>query len=464
MQNAIVNGGPLKPTLSAQNVNSSERDGQNINQNLLWRHKTRRAGRTLTVGLNSSINNSDGSGSIYAPTTYYRDGLAPFAIVQDQQSSQKTRSFNNTVSASYTEPLSRNKILELNYAYTRNYSESDRQTWLFNPGTGKHDIVSAPQTNSFSNTFVANRAGANFRVQQRKYNFQVGVGVQLSELSTHSYKAQGNKDTTYRQSYTNLFPTANFQYNFSRNKNLRFNYRGRTNQPSISQLQDAPDYSNPLQVTTGNPSLGQEFVNTFNLNYNMFQFTSFKYYSVNLSVSQTSNKIVNSIDSLKINPADLVPRQLIRPVNISGAYNAMLFFVYGAPLKKIKGLNLNFNTMGMYNRDVSLLYKVRNFNHTLMANQSLGFNYNYKDKLDFGLTGALAYNKVSYESNPALNNDYITQTYSFDFSYTFKKNFIVATDFDYYVNSGRAAGYNQSIPMWNASVAKQFLKSKQAEI
>ncbi|TCZ71765.1 outer membrane beta-barrel family protein [Flaviaesturariibacter aridisoli] len=464
VQNAIVNGGPLKPTLSAQNVNSSERDGQNINQNLLWRHKTRRAGRTLTVGLNSSINKSDGNGSIYAPTTYYRDGLAPFAIVQDQQSSQKTRSFNNTASASYTEPLSRNKILELNYAYTRNYSESDRQTWLFNPGTGKHDIVSAPQTNAFSNTFVANRAGANFRVQQRKYNFQVGVGVQLSELSTHSYKAQGNKDTTYRQSYTNLFPTANFQYNFSRNKNLRFNYRGRTNQPGISQLQDAPDYSNPLQVTTGNPSLGQEFVNTFNLNYNMFQFTSFKYYSVNLSVTQTSNKIVNSIDSLKINPADLVPRQLIRPVNISGAYNAMLFFVYGAPLKKIKGLNLNFNTMGMYNRDVSLLYKVRNFNHTLMANQSLGFNYNYKDKLDFGLTGALAYNKVSYESNPALNNDYFTQTYSFDFSYTFKKNFIVATDFDYYVNSGRAAGYNQSIPMWNASVAKQFLKSKQAEI
>lgn len=464
LQNATVNGGALKPTLSSQDNSSSTRDGQNINQNLLWRHRTRKAGRTLTVGLSSAVNNSDGSGSIYAPTTYYRKGQNPFAIVQDQETTQKTRSFNNTLSASYTEPLSRNKILELNYAYTRNYSESDRQTWLFNPNTGKHDIVSMPQTNSFSNTFVANRAGANFRLQQRKYNFQVGMGVQLSELNTHSFKAQGNKDTNYHQTYTNLFPTANFQYNFSRSKNLRFNYRGRTNQPSISQLQDAPDYSNPLQVTTGNPSLGQEFVNNFTLNYNMFQFASFKYYSANLILSQTSHKIVNSIDSLKLSPLDSIPRQLIRPVNLNGAYSATLFFVYGAPWRAIKGLNLNFNTMAMYSRDVSLLYKVRNFNHTLLVNQSLGFNYNYKDKLDFGLTGALAYNKVDYESNPALNNDYFTQTYSLDFSYTFKKNFILATDFDYYINSGRAAGYNQSIPMWNASIAKQFLKGKQAEV
>ncbi|RYY87795.1 MAG: hypothetical protein EOO15_10875 [Chitinophagaceae bacterium] len=464
LQQAVVNGGPQKTTLSAQNSSTSLRDGQSINQSLLWRHKTRRAGRTLTVGWTGAINNSDGTSSIYSPTTYYSNPGNPFAIVQDQESSQKTRSFNNTLSSSYTEPLGRNKVLELNYAYTRNYSESDRRTFLFNPNTGSHDIVSAPQTNSFSNTYVANRVGTNFRLQQRKYNFQVGVGVQFGTLSTHSFKAMGNKDTTYQQSYTNLFPTATFQYNFTRNKNLRFNYRGRTNQPSISQLQDAPDYSNPLQVTTGNPSLGQEFVNTLNLNYNMFQFTTFKYYSVNFSFTQTSNKIVNSIDSLKLNPADRVPRQLIRPVNVNGAYNAMLFFAYGAPLRAVKGLNLNFNTMGLYNRDVSMLYKVRNFNHTLLANQSLGFNYSYKDKLDLGITAALAYNKIKYESNPSLNNDYFTQTYSFDFSYTFKKNLIIATDFDYFINSGRSEGYNQNVPMWNASIAKQFLKGKQAEL
>jgi hypothetical protein len=461
---AIANSKPEALALSSRSLTDNTRDGYSIGQNLLWRHRTHRAGRTFTLGWNSTINNSDGNGSVYAPTTYYKESGTPFSIIQDQLATQKTRAFNNTLSASYTEPIGRNKILEFNYAYTRNYSESDRRTMIFNPSTGKHDIISAPQTNSFENTYLANRIGANFRLQQRKYNFQVGVGVQMGELNTHSFKAQGNKDTSIRQEYTNLFPTATFQYTFSRNKNLRVNYRGRTNQPTISQLQDAPDFSNPLQVTTGNPSLGQEFVNSFNANYNTFQFTTFKYYAFNLNLTQTSHKIVNSIDSLKLNPFDSIPRQLIRPVNVDGAYTASLFFVYGAPLKKVKGLNLNFNTMALYNRDVSMLYKARNFNHTLMLNQTLGFNYNYKEKLDIGLSAGLAYNKVKYETNPSLNNDYFTQTYSADFSYTFKNNFILATDFDYFINSGRSEGYNQKIPMWNASIAKQFLKGKQAEI
>jgi hypothetical protein len=40
----------------------------------------------------------------------------------------------------------------------------------------------------------------------------------------------------------------------------------------------------------------------------------------------------------------------------------------------------------------------------------------------------------------------------------------VATDFDYYLNTGRANGFNQSIPLWNASISKQFLKAKNAEL
>jgi hypothetical protein len=63
-----------------------------------------------------------------------------------------------------------------------------------------------------------------------------------------------------------------------------------------------------------------------------------------------------------------------------------------------------------------------------------------------------------------LNDSYLSETYSADVSYTFPLNFILSTDFDLYVNSGRASGFNQSIPMWNASLSKQFLKKKNAEI
>ena len=40
----------------------------------------------------------------------------------------------------------------------------------------------------------------------------------------------------------------------------------------------------------------------------------------------------------------------------------------------------------------------------------------------------------------------------------------MATDFDYYINTGRAAGYNLNIPLWNASFSKQVFKKKNGEI
>ncbi len=56
-----------------------------------------------------------------------------------------------------------------------------------------------------------------------------------------------------RQTYTNFFPNASFNFNLKPRKNIRFNYRGSTRAPAISQLQDVLDVSNRLNVRTGNP-------------------------------------------------------------------------------------------------------------------------------------------------------------------------------------------------------------------
>lgn len=461
----MIEGGTPTLSLTSHTNDNTKRDGYTINQNMLWRHKFRRAGRTLTVGWNNSLNNSDGSESVYSPNTSYKLQGTPVFFNQNQDIAQKTRGNNNVVSASYTEPLGLNKIMEFNYAYTDNHSTSDKNNILSNAFTFGHDST---RSDYLVNNYTSNRFGANFRLQQRKYNFQVGLGIQLGDLSTTTNTTTTRlvrKDTavSLHQSYTNIFPTANFNYNFSRNKALRFTYRGRTNQPSISQLQDIPvSTSNPFQSTTGNPALGQEFVNNFNLSYNTFNIISFKYYAVNLNVSQTNNKIVNSIESVPAGPFGL--RQVTKPVNVNGAYMASAFLAIGTPIKKIKGLNINANSIGLYNRDVSMINDVKSYNNTVSLTQTGGFNYNFKDKLDLGINGSINYNKIKYDSTPSANTDYVSQTYSFDASYTFPKNLILSSDFDYFVNSGRAAGFNTNIPMWNASIAKQFLKGKQAEI
>lgn len=455
--------------------NKSERDGLSLNNNLLYRHKFKKLGRTFTLGFSNSINRSDGEGINFAPYIFYNPDNSVASISNlDLKSFQQTRSNNNVISSSYTEPIGRNKILELNYAYTNNHNTSDRKAYDYDSATASYTKINPSQTNYFENEFISHRFGTNFRVQATKFNYQFGVGVQLSELSNYSQRMRMNAPdtvTNISQQFANFFPTANFTYNFTKTKALRINYRGRTNQPSISQLQDVPDYSDPLFVRTGNPALKQEFNNNININYNTFNIANFRYLSANIRFDQTSNKIVNSIDTLaglasgNPNSPNAKYVQLARPVNLNGAFGSSAFITLGFPLKgKLKGSNFNFNSSVNYNRDVNLLNKQKNVLNNLTLSQTAGVNLDIKQKLNVGLNASLSYNRATYSIQKNLNTNYFSQTYSADVAYTTKKGLTLSSDFDYYVNTGRAEGFNQSLPLWNAYIAQQVFKKKNGEI
>jgi hypothetical protein len=448
--------------IASKTVNSNERDGLNLNNNFLFRHRFGKIGRTVTLGWTNTYSHSDGEGFSLSPSTFYKpDGSVLFTRDQDYNNQQQTYTHNNVLSTSYTEPLAKDKLLEVNYAYTHNSNTSDKKTYNFDPTTGKYSSLNLPLTNYFKNLFEANRIGANFRVQKKKYNYQLGAAVQFSTLQSMSHLATTGKDSLSRNNYKNFFPVANFNYQPDRSKSFRFRYSGRTNQPSLSQLQNVLDQSNSLQWRIGNPELKQEFNHNLNAGYNRFNILTFKFFAANINFSTTSNKIVNSTDSV----SKFI--QLIKPVNLNGAYNTSAFVTLGLPFKnkKLKGSSLNFTTSALYNKDVSLLYKQKNVGKTLTLTQGAGVNFTLlKDKLEFGVNMNVTYYNLKYSVNTSLNEDYFSQTYSADASYTFPLNIIVSTDFDYYLNSGRANGFNQSIPLWNASISKQLFKKKNAEI
>jgi hypothetical protein len=433
----------------------------NWGNNILYRRKFGKIGRTFTLGWSNSFGESESHGSNFSPIYFYKSDGTPLPIKeQDQQNNQKTLTHNNVISTSYTEPIGPTKLIEINYAFTRNVSTSDKKTYNYDPSTQEYDLPNLPLTNYFENTFGAHRFGANFRQQEKKYNYQLGMSVQRSELTSKSHLATTGKDSLTKAGYTNFFPVAIFNWTPNRTKSIRINYRGRTNQPTISQLQNVPDVSNPLQIKTGNPQLKEEFSHNLNATYNTFNILTFKYFAANISFSTTANKIVNSIDTVSRGI------QLTKPVNMSGAYTTSSFFTLGLPFKnpKLKGSSLNFTSVVLYNKDVSMLYKQKNIGKTWTFTESAGANFNLKEKLDFGVKASLAYYNVKYSVNSTLNEHYFTQTYSADVTYTFPKNIIFSTDFDYYVNTGRTDGYNQNIPLWNASISKQMFKKKNGEL
>ena len=191
---------------------------------------------------------------------------------------------------SFTEPIGKNQILEFNYNYNSNINNSGTQTFAFNKANGQYDLVVPNLTNVFENTFNSNRVTLNYRLQNAKYNFSIGSGVQVGDLVSKNI----SRDSSITQNFVNFFPTMNFRYDFSRTKNLRIFYNGRTGQPTAQELQPVVDNSNPLNITSGNPNLKQQFIHTFRILYNSFDVISQKIFFATINANITANDIQNS--------------------------------------------------------------------------------------------------------------------------------------------------------------------------
>ena len=437
---------------------NDDRNGFTYSGELLYRRKFGKPGRTFTFGWRTNKGDNESESRSKAPvTTYNRNGAVDSIIDINQHAFQENESGNNSISGSYTEPMGKNKLVEVNYAYSVSNNTSDKKTYDFNSGSGKYDMLNEQLTNYFDYRNTSNRVGINFRHVLKKINYQLGMGVQYSDLSNRSVTPANGKDSTVRQKFKNLFPTANINYAITKSKSIRIFYRGRTNAPSVGQLQNVADVSNPLMIKTGNPELKQEFINNLSLNYNSFQLTSQRFFSASLNLTYTRNKIVNSLDSS--GPVTLI----YKPQNLDGSFNSSGMVALNIPVEKCKGLNVNLTNMMYLSRDANLVFKKKNFTTIFQLNQSAGISYG-KEKFDASLSSAFVYNIVAYDLDGSSNDKYFNHAYSADLTYRFRGRLFLLTDVDYYISSGRTAGYNQNAFLWNMSLAKKFFQTNVIEL
>lgn len=440
-------------SLNSSRVNSS-RDNQGINGSLeaTFRHRFAKKGRTYSIGLNSSYNTNDGSGSNLSvnefnlPFRSYIDTL-------DQIYTTNREGRNNSATLSYTEPIAKNKQLEFNYNVSSNVNTSGRATLGYNKATNDYDITVPNLSNIFENTFNANRLTVNYRVQNAKYNFSVGSGLQVGDLVSKNI----SNNTNLKQSFVNLFPSANFRYDFTKSKNLRMFYNGRTAQPSAEQLQPVIDNTNPLLIRTGNPNLKQQFSHSFRFLFNSFDIFTQKIIFATLSGSFIENDIQNSTT---ISGGGV---QTIKPVNLSGTYNVNGFFNYGFPIKKPKS-NLNLMANVSRSQTQTLVNSISNFTRNTNLGGTISWTTNIKEGFDMNFSSNSNLTMARYTLQPQQNGDFFSQTISTEATIYSKSGWVLSTDFDYIYNAGRSEGFNTSIPLWNASLSKQMLKNKAGEL
>lgn len=449
-----------------QQTNQTTSNGFSFNNSILYRHKFKKKGRTISLNLTQSLNNNESNGLLNAYTTRFTGGAVTDTTIQTTRTDRDGKTFGANIS--YTEPIDKKSQIEISYNINYNQNNSDQKTDTLDTqsGTYKPNIT---LTNRFENYNFSNRLGLNYRRQiSKEWNYIVGFAAQNATLESDNLTT----NTVLKNNFMNYFPTLSIQYNKNRARNLRLRYNGATNQPNINQLQEVLDNSNLLNQRTGNAGLKQEFRHNINLFYSSFDVFTFKNLFAGINGGFTQNKIANSyyINNTNTvqtyNGAVLQPgAQYTRPVNLDGAYNFTGFINYGFPVKALGG-NLNLTTNLMHSKDVNLNLNdnTKAYTRNYTFGETVRLTMNLKERLDLNFLSTSTYNIARYSQRPDQNGNFFTQNFSIEPTYSTKDGWIIATDFDYTMYRGQTEGYNQDVPLWNASVSKQLFKNKAGEL
>ena len=465
-----------------KSVSLSYSKNNNIRGMLQLNRKLNNKGRNVTLRMDAKYTDKDSKSISLQNAHLY--------LVQNEaglDSTYQTNRYNLTPSkdysysaqATYSEPLWKATFLQFSYKFTYSYSKSDRSTYDFSKYS--FDGIS-PEYGAWGN-YLGRLDGelgdyrddklsryseyrnythdiqVMMRFIRQKYNLNFGVMIQ-PQRSKFIQDYQGKYVDTVR-TVTNVSPTLDFRYRFSKMSNLRVNYRGTTSQPSISQLLDITDNSDPLNISKGNPGLKPSFTQNFRLFYNNFVQNHNKGVMTYINFSTTSNSISN-----KVTYDETTGGRITRPENINGNWNVMGAFMFNCSIDSAGVWNLNTDTYLGYNNYVSYLSldkqsdSQKNTTRSTTWRERLSFSYR-NNWLELSLDGTLNYNHATNKLQP--NSNLNTWQFSYGPSMTLTAPWGTSLNSSLSISSRR--GYNDSSMntdeyVWNAQLSQSFLKGK----
>ena len=468
-----------------RNINNSisYSDSKSAGGWLQFNRRLSRNGRNITLrftgnvgeGMSKSFTNSlveylqlvtkDGKDSVYQANRY---AVTP------------TKNWNYGLRATYSEPIFRQVYLQFSYQYQYSYTKSDRATYDFStfPADffgvkplyrGWDDYIALLGGNPLENfrddklsRFSEYRnynhtAEMMLRVVRKAYNLNIGFQV-MPQRSHFTQDYQGVHTDTVR-TVTNVAPTADFRWKISKVSQLRFNYRANSSQPSMSDLLDITDDSDPLNVHKGNPGLKPSFTQNFRLFYNNYIQNHQRSIMANLNFSTTRNSISNMVTYDEASGG-----RTTRPENINGNWNAFGMFMFNTAIDSAGFFNVNTFTTLRYNNSVGYVSINRNADSQESTTKSTTFGErlaaSYRNNwMELELNGSLEY--MHARSELQSNNNLDTWTFSYGGSLQLTAPWGIQLSTSMNMNSRRGyndASMNTNELIWNAQLSQSFLK------
>lgn len=513
-------------------VNSNERvnDGNNYNNSfnagLQINRRLAVPGRNITLNLDGSYSESNNESHNRSIVRYYQRADEMNADYQDISSPSKNYSYQGRLS--YTEPILKGTHLQLSYQAQYRYQDSDRGL--------KHyeELEKVIQTNPILNNITALNLyegtfiGENGQLlylsdyidfsqlkedlqnsQYAKYKeFNQSVNLMFRHTSTFEngqelrlnlgvnwqpqrtemdYERLGIKDTLVRH-IQNWAPRFNMRWKISNTSQLRVRYNGNMSQPSMTNLIEVMDNSNPLRISTGNAGLKSSWNDRFNVDYNNYITEKQMGWNINawgnINRRSISNAVIYDTES---------GVSYSRPMNIDGDWNAGTWMGFNTALdaKKYFNLSVNLNLSHSNNVgyvssnleaeagkfvtgqiDMNELFDYMDKNNLLKKSTTRSTNIgdnlriNFRnDLLEVGVNGGMNYQHARNDMQASGNRD----TWFFNYGGNVVVNMPWDMQFSSDISQQSRRGYddasmNTNELIWNAQLSQNFLKQKNATV
>ncbi|MGC4035360.1 MAG: outer membrane beta-barrel protein [Chitinophagaceae bacterium] len=465
--NAQTFYGPLDTANTSVNNGTSYRSGYNLRNNILFRHAFAKKGRTLSIGLNTTFSKNDGHGFALSDYRFFMDSVLNEDSLLNQYSVNNTNGYTVSTNIAYTEPVGKKGQLQVSYAPSYSKNNADQQTFLFDPSAEKYSHFDTTLSNKFDNTVLTHNAGLSYRLgRSRDDQFSVGVNFQYSKLeSDRTFPAP----VEVNQSFKNVLPSLQWRKKVSQKSTVTVLYRASTNFPSVSQLQDVVNLSDPTSVSSGNPDLKQSYSHFFTGRYAFINTQKGQSFFANIFLQAAQDYITNATyiaaadSTIQHNIVLKSGSQFTKPINLDGYKSFRSFLTYSVPVKFIKS-NVNLNAGFTYSKLPGLINNVETNTDNYVYNAGVVIASNISEYIDFNLSYSANFNNAKSSVVGQSDNNYVNQTAGIEFNLLSKSGWFIQNDLNNQIYTGLSSGLNQNYWLWNAAIGKKFLKNKSGEL
>ncbi|MCH5178468.1 MAG: TonB-dependent receptor [Prevotellaceae bacterium] len=472
----------LLPIAVNRNERASYSDNNNTNFNgeLNIMRRLNNSGRNISFRASGSYSSSHSYSYNLSNIYYYQQERAR---INNQYSVSPSTNWDYSLRLSYTEPIVKNLYLNTSYNYQHKFQDQDRNLYQLDSleGYGYGNVLpedyvlgklpsgdSLYWAKSIENSRYAtyhddiHNVNVGFRYVTKEININAGVNMEPQRTKLEYQKDK--LDTTVVRNVFKVSPNMRVRFNFSNVHRLELNYRGNSSQPSMTNLLDITDTSDPLNISMGNPGLKPSWTNNLNAEYSNYWRASQSAVRFRANYSNTQNSI-----STAITYDETTGVRTTRPENINGNWNAGLFGMFSSSFSDESPFSYFTMTDYNYNNSVGFMRvnsgnSQKNTMRTSTITERMRGSFR-TGLFEFGLNGSITYEHSRSTLQTQADLDNYRFAYGGNIQYTTSFGFSVASNLS--MNSRRGysdASMNTNELLWNAQISQSLMKNKAATI